>query len=378
MSEQHRTDSGPISPIEDIIEDARNGRIFVLVDHEDRENEGDLVVPAQMATPQAINFMATHGRGIICLSLTPERIHALGLTALSPKHRTRLDTAFTVSIEAREGITTGTSVHDRARTVAAAIDPESGPDDIVTPGHVFPLRARPGGVLARAGHTEAAVDIARLAGLNPSAVICEILTEDGSMARLPDLIPFAVRHGLRIGTIADLIAYRLQHDQIVDAIASRRWTSPSGREWQLKLFRDRIEDSEHVALVFGDIRATELVRVHAISVLDDLLGFVPSLADRLPAAIERIESEGHGIIALVRDGNPREISDRLAEPEPEGQSYQSKTLRQYGTGAAILRELGVSSMILLTNSPPPKIAGIEGYGLRIAGVERLRGRNDNE
>ena len=375
MSDAQPADRGPISPIEDIIEDARNGRIVVLVDHEDRENEGDLMVPAQMATPEAINFMATHGRGIICLSLTPERIEALGLATISPKHRTRMDTAFTVSIEAREGITTGTSVHDRARTVAAAIDPNSGPDDIVAPGHVFPLRARPGGVLARAGHTEAAVDIARLAGLNPSAVICEILTEDGSMARIPDLIPFAMRHGLKIGTIADLIAYRLKHDRIVDLAASRPWISGSGREWQLQVFRDRIEDSEHIALTLGEIRPSALVRVHAISVLDDLLGMEPRLAGRLPAAVERIEAEGNGIIALVRDGNPREISERLAEPE--AQDDKSQTLRQYGTGAAILRELGVTSMTLLTNSPPPKIAGIEGYGLRIIGVERLRGRSSD-
>ncbi len=370
MPEPIPPNTGPVSPIETIIEDARNGRIFILVDHEERENEGDLIVPAQMATPEAINFMATHGRGIVCLSLTPERIEGLGLVALSPKHRTRMDTAFTLSIEAREGITTGTSVQDRARTIATAIDPATGPDDIVTPGHVFPLRSRPGGVLARAGHTEAAVDIARLAGLNPSAVICEILREDGSMARLPDLIPFAERHGLRIGTIADLIAYRLRHDRIVELIATHGWTSPSGREWQLKVYRDRIEDSEHVALVLGEVRPTELVRVHAISVLDDLLGMRSGLAGRIPAAVRRIESEGHGVIALVRDGNPHEITDRLSEAEEE--VSESRTLRQYGTGAAILRELGVRAMILLTHSPPPKIAGIEGYGLRIAEVQRLQ------
>ena len=376
MTEPCRTDGSPISPIEDIIEEARNGRIFILVDHEDRENEGDLVVPAQMATPQAINFMATHGRGIICLSLTPERIDALGLDALSPKHRTRMDTAFTLSIEAREGITTGTSVHDRARTVAAAIDPDCGPDDIITPGHVFPLRARPGGVLARAGHTEAAVDIARLAGLNPSAVICEILTEDGSMARVPDLIPFAEKHGLCIGTIAELIAYRLKYDRILDPVTSTSWVSHSGRKWQLHVFRDRIEELEHVALTLGQVHSTELVRVHAISVLDDLLGLEPQWADRLPAAVKRIEAEGHGVIALIRDGNRREISDRLAEKLDYGD--HAKTLRQFGAGAAILRELGISEMVLLTNSPPPKIAAIEGFGLRVAGVERLHGGGNNE
>ena len=370
----------PLATTAEIIAEAKNGRMFVLVDHEDRENEGDLVVPAPMATPAAINFMATHGRGIICLALTPERIDALGLEVLSPKHRSRVDTAFTVAIEAREGITTGTSVQDRARTIAAAIDPASGPRDIVSPGHVFPLRARPGGVLVRAGHTEAAVDIARLAGLDPSAVICEILSGDGSMARMPELIPFARRHGLRIGTIKDLIAHRLRCDQIVDPVATGGWRSPSGRQWRLQVFRDRTGGGEHVALILGHTRPDLLVRVHAISVLDDLLALEPRRAGRLPAAVQHIEAAGDGIIALVRDGNPRDLSERLEEsgPPPAGApADESRTLRLYGTGAAILRRLGVTSMTLLTQSPPPRMAGIEGYGLSITGVCRLEPDSDD-
>ncbi len=367
-----------VSPIEEIISDARNGRIFVLVDHEERENEGDLVVPGQMATPEAINFMATHGRGLICLALTPERLEALGLKTLSPKNRSRIDTAFTDSIEAREGVTTGISVHDRARTVAVAVDPESTADDITSPGHVFPLRARTGGVLSRAGHTEAAVDISRLSGLNPSGVICEIMNEDGSMARLPDLAVFAKHHRLKIGTIADLIAYRLRHETIVDEVSRVPYRSPAGRTWALRVFRDRIDGSEHLALRFGgdDSPAPVLVRVQAISVIDDVLGLEPSLAHRLPHCVSCIEREGQGAIVLVRDGNPSEISDRLGRSRTKFD--QPQTLRQYGVGAGILKELGIREMTLLTNSPPPRIAGIHGYGLTIAGVQSFGSEGRSE
>ena len=375
MSDPARGDG--ISSTEEIIEDARNGRIFILVDHEDRENEGDLIMPGQMAGPAAINFMVTHGRGLVCLALTPERVDALGLKTLSPKNRSRGDTAFTVSIEAREGVTTGVSVHDRARTVAVAVDPTSGPGDITLPGHVFPLRAREGGVLTRAGHTEAAVDIARLAGLNPSGVICEIMNEDGSMARLPDLVTFASRHDIRIGTIADLIAYRLRNETMVDEVICRAYRSAAGCEWVLRVFLDRITGGEHLALTLGDLSGSGsvLVRVHAVDMLDDLLGFDPARAARVPRAMARIEAEGAGALLMVRDMNPEEISTRLNGGDPE--SAKPQTLRQYGVGAGILKELGLREITLLTDSPLPKIAAISGYGLCVAGVEPLgAGRGD--
>ena len=239
-----RANADIISSVEDIIEDARNGRMFILVDHEDRENEGDLVIPAQMATPDAINFMATHGRGLICLTLPGARIDSLGLPLMASHNSSRHETAFTVSIEAREGVTTGISAADRARTVSVAIDASKGAQDIATPGHIFPLRARDGGVLMRAGHTEAATDIARLAGLNPAGVICEIMNEDGSMARLPDLIAFAQRHGLKIGTISDLISYRRRHDNLVTQTASRPVSSINGGDWLMRIFTDETEGAD--------------------------------------------------------------------------------------------------------------------------------------
>ena len=261
-----------LSAIEDIIDDARNGRMFILVDDEERENEGDLVIPAQMATPDAINFMAKHGRGLICLALTAKRSEELGLQLMGRRNQSRHQTAFTVSIEAREGVTTGISAPDRARTVSVAIDPERGADDIVTPGHIFPLVAREGGVLVRTGHTEASVDIARLAGLNPSGVICEIMNEDGTMARLTDLIPFAQFHGLKIGTIADLIAYRLRHDRIVERMAETVLHSRYGGEFKLYVYVNTIGQAEHVALVKGDISTPEpvMVRMHATNLFDVL------------------------------------------------------------------------------------------------------------
>src|SRR3990167_262438 len=246
---QTKTDySDAISSVEEIIEDARNGRMFILVDHEDRENEGDLVIPAQMATPESINFMATHGRGLICLCLTSERADKLGLELMSRNNGTRHGTAFTVSIEAREGVDTGISAADRARTVAVAVDATKGRDDIVTPGHVFPLIARDGGVLVRAGHTEAAVDLPRLAGLNPSGVICEIMNDDGTMARLNDLIPFARKHGLKIGTIADPIAFRNRTDRLVECVADEPFESDYGGDWRLKSYRNKVDGTVNLVL----------------------------------------------------------------------------------------------------------------------------------
>ena len=356
--------SDAISSIEEIIDDARNGRMFILVDHEDRENEGDLVIPAQMATPNAINFMATYGRGLICLSMTADRIDALGLQMMAPRNSSRHETAFTISIEAREGVSTGISAHDRARTVAVAIDPTSHADDIATPGHVFPLRARDGGVLVRAGHTEAAVDISRLAGLNPSGVICEIMNEDGTMARLPDLVSFAQLHGLKIGTISDLIAYRRKHDSLVKEREVRQVTSEFGGEWMLRLFTDDQGETEHLALTKGEFSGDGpvLVRMHAANPLDDMLGLRPGRAGQLAGAMQEIAREGRGVVVLLRDMTTKLNLDETASPQ---------TLRQYGLGAQILQALGIEELELLTNSPAPRVVGLEGYGLSISGTRPI-------
>ncbi|MBW7057906.1 3,4-dihydroxy-2-butanone-4-phosphate synthase [Paracoccus bogoriensis] len=350
--------SDAISPIEEIIDEARNGRMFILVDHEDRENEGDLVIPAQMATPDAINFMATHGRGLICLSLTAARIEALGLGLMSPRNSSRHETAFTVSIEAREGVTTGISAHDRARTISVAIDPTKGAADIATPGHIFPLRARDGGVLVRAGHTEAAVDISRLAGLNPAGVICEIMNDDGSMARLPDLVAFSQRHGLKIGTISDLIRYRRRHDNLIVERAQRQVVSEHGGEWMMRIFADETQGAEHIVLTKGDLTAPGpvLVRMHALDPLHDVLGVQRGSGGSLPAAMRAIAAEGRGVVVLIRD--LVEKITRPGEPAPH-------ILRQYGLGAQILSALGLSELILLTNTAPVKVVGLDGYGLSI-------------
>ena len=354
--------SEAISPIEEIIADARNGRMFVLVDHEDRENEGDVVIPGQMATPEAVNFMAMHARGLICLALPGERIDALGLPPMTPSNSSRHETAFTVSIEAREGVTTGISAHDRARTVAVAIDPTATAADIATPGHVFPLRAREGGVLVRAGHTEAAVDIARLAGLNPSGVICEVMNEDGTMARLPDLVAFAQRHGLKIGTISELIAYRRRHDNLVHESAVHAVTSAFGGDWMMRVFTDETEGAEHVALSKGDLSAAGpvLTRMHALRPLEDLLG-IGGDPHVLGRAMEIIAAEGRGVVVLLRDPQMR-----LEDANPP-----SGTLRQYGLGAQILAALGLTEIELLSNSPRPRIVGLDAYGLSITGVRPI-------
>jgi 3,4-dihydroxy 2-butanone 4-phosphate synthase / GTP cyclohydrolase II len=353
-----------LSPIEEVIEDARNGRMFILVDAEERENEGDLVIPAQMATPEAINFMAKNGRGLICLALTPDRAKQLHLELMSRSNRARHTTAFTVSIEAREGVTTGISAHDRARTVAVAIDPRSGPQDIATPGHVFPLRARDGGVLVRAGHTEAAVDIARLAGLNPSGVICEIMNEDGTMARLPDLVAIAQRHGLKIGTISDLIAHRRRHDNLVRETAVSTVTSDYGGAWQMRVFTDTAGCGEHIVLSQGDLTAPApvLVRMHAMNPLEDMLGIHPGRSHQLRDAMLAIAAEGRGVLVLLRD---------VAQKLDLGDHVSPNRLRQYGIGAQILNALGLRELVLLTNSPNPKPVGLEGYGLTIAGTRPI-------
>ena len=354
-----------ISSVEEIIDDARNGRMFVLIDHEDRENEGDLVIPAQMATPDAINFMATHGRGLICLALTSERVDQLGLELMSTNNSSRHETAFTISIEAREGVTTGISAHDRARTVAVAIDASKGPSDLATPGHVFPLRARSGGVLVRAGHTEAAVDIARLAGLNSSGVICEIMNEDGTMARLPELIGFAQRHGLKIGTISDLIAYRRRNDNLVRSGELTKILSEFGGEWDMRVYEDETHGDQHIVLSKGDLNGDTpvLVRMHAMDPMLDIVGIGPKgRADEFGAAMEIVAEEGRGVVVLLRDTAMKIENNDNASP---------RTLRQYGLGAQILSSLGLSKLELLTNSPTPKVVGLEAYGLEITSTRKI-------
>ncbi len=346
--------------IEEIIDEARNGRMYVLVDDEDRENEGDLVIPGQMATPDAVNFMATHGRGLICLTLTKARTEQLGLELMSRANGTRHETAFTVSIEAREGVTTGISAGDRARTVAVAIDAGKSRDDIVTPGHVFPLIARDGGVLVRAGHTEASVDISRLAGLNPSGVICEIMNEDGTMARMDDLVPFARRHGLKMGTIRDLIEYRRKHDHLVQRVAEVPFTSDYGGQWKLLTYRNKVDGTDSFVLQMGHINPAQptLARVHTVSILDDMLGQPGPKKRTLQRAMSEIGREGAGLIVLLI--RPQESG------EPGGGEARDMDLRAYGIGAQILADMGVHELILLTNSHRNVVA-IEGYGLNIVG-----------
>ena len=357
-----------LSPIEDIIEDARNGRMFIMVDDEERENEGDLIIPAQMATPDAINFMAKFGRGLICLALTGERVNTLELPAMSRRNGSRHQTAFTISIEAREGVTTGISASDRARTISVAIDPSKGPADIASPGHVFPLEARAGGTLVRAGHTEAAVDLARIAGLNPSGVICEIMNEDGTMSRLPDLIAFAQHHGLKIGTIADLIAYRLKNDRVVERVAEMPFESRFGGDWKMCVYVNTVAYAEHIALVKGDITVAGddpvMVRMHALNVLDDVLGDAASgKSGDLQQAMQMISDVGRGVVVLIREPYARALSDRVKTrigETPEGQGE----VRDYGVGAQILLDLGVSEMILLSNTKRT-IVGLDGYDLSV-------------
>ncbi len=365
--------AGPaLSPIEEIIDEARNGRMYILVDDEDRENEGDLIIPGQMATPDAINFMAKFGRGLICLAMASERVKALGLPLMAQHNGTRHSTAFTVSIEAKEGVTTGISAADRARTIAVAIDAGKGPEHIVSPGHVFPLVARDGGVLVRAGHTEASVDISRLAGLNPSGVICEIMNDDGTMARLPDLIPFARRHGLKIGTIRDLIAYRHAHDRLVKCVAETKLESWHGGEWTAKTYANTAEYGEHMVLQKGRIEPGKptLVRVHTQSMFTDMFGEKGDRAGQLQRAMDVIGAEGAGIIVIIRDGRPTAISEQM---RAKGQG-EPITLRDYGIGAQILVDLGVTDMILLTNQHR-NIVGIEGYGLKVVGERNIPARS---
>ena len=362
-----------LSSIEEVIEEAKQGRIFILVDDENRENEGDLCVPAEMATSDVINFMAKYARGLICLAMERSRVEQLGLSLMTRRNEGRHETAFTVSIEAREGVTTGISAHDRAHTISVATNVNKGQDDIVTPGHVFPLVARDGGSLVRAGHTEAVVDIARLAGLTPAGVICEIMNDDGTMARLPDLLSFAHQHDLKVATIADLISYRRRTESIVERSLESILDSRYGGSWRMIVYLNKVTYAEHIALIKGDITGETpiLVRMHSLNVMEDVLGDQSGSrgGGELQSAMRYIADEGRGVVVVMREPTSTALSEKIrskiktAVPE----AGTENELRDYGVGAQILLDLGIKEMILLTNSEQTVI-GLEGYGLSI--VER--------
>jgi 3,4-dihydroxy 2-butanone 4-phosphate synthase/GTP cyclohydrolase II len=357
-----------ISSAAEIIDEARAGRIFILVDDEDRENEGDLIIPAQFATPDAVNFMAKHARGLICLAMTKSRCERLGLPMMSQANGSLHETAFTVSIEAKQGVTTGISAADRARTISVAINSEMGREDIVTPGHVFPLMARDGGTLVRAGHTEAAVDIARLAGLTPAGVICEIMNDDGTMARLPDLVAFAQRHNLKLGTIADLIAHRRRTEKLVKRVEQGVYASPHGGQWRVISYQNRVDQVEHVAFVMGDLSgdAPVLVRMHAIDTISDIMGGEHLFS--LRGAMRMVVEERRGIVVLIRESRPNAVAECIRHMMQ--MSRAEPALRDYGIGAQILVDLGVKDMILLSNHERT-IVGLEGYGLNVVEQRRI-------
>ncbi len=360
-----------ISETAELIEELRNGRMVILMDAEDRENEGDLVCAAQMATPNMINFMAKYGRGLICLTLPKQRAEQLQLPLMSHRNQSRHQTNFTVSIEAREGISTGISAHDRAHTIATAINLNKTASDIVSPGHVFPLVAREGGVLVRSGHTEAACDMARLAGLYPAGVICEIMNDDGTMARMPELLKFSEEHSIKIGTIADLIAYRRRHDDLLEVISDTTLDSLHAGVVRLILFRDRIDGREHAAIVKGNVDPTKTVpvRVHAVNLLHDLIGMLHAENRHyaLRDAMKRLHQWDEGIIVLLHDPERSQITQGFDENTSAGQM-----LREYGIGARILYELGARNIELISNSPQPSLVALEGYGLKICGTRPLR------
>lgn len=357
-----------VSPIEDIIQDAIDGKPYILVDADDRENEGDVIIPAQFATPAQINFMAMHARGLICLAITKERASQLELVPMTRQNESGHGTAFTVSIEAREGVTTGISVRDRAHTIAVAIDPTKGVDDLVSPGHVFPLTARDGGVLVRAGHTEAAVDVSRLAGLTPAGVICEVMNDDGTMARLPQLLEFAEKHDLKVGTIADLIAYRRKSEKLVERVATAPFESYyCSAPLTIHVYRNLVDGGEHIAIVKGIVRPDEetLVRVHQVDLTADMLGWTDAHRDYVPLALRAMSnSHGPAVAVFVRDPDPVSISRRISGGRKT--YHDTNATRDYGIGAQILLDLGVGKMTLLTSSKS-KLAALEGFGLEVTG-----------
>lgn len=371
----------PVSAIEEVIQDIRQGKMIILVDDADRENEGDLTMAAEMVTPEAINFMARFGRGLICLALAPDIVDRLKLAPMTRDNQSPFQTAFCVSIEARRGVTTGISAADRATTILTAVADHAKPEDLVSPGHVFPLRARKGGVLVRTGQTEGSVDLARLAGLKPAAVICEIMNDDGTMARMPDLEKFAAQHGLKIATIADLVAYRLRNESFVHRRATAKLPTYFG-EFTVIAYDNDVDDNQHIALVMGDINPEEpiLVRVHSECVTGDVFHSLRcDCGDQLEAAMVRVEQEGRGVIlymhqegrgiGLVNKIRAYELQDQGADTVEANEALGFKAdLRDYGIGAQILRDLGVRRMRLMTNNPK-KIIGLEGYGLQV--VERV-------
>lgn len=368
----HEEDQAVLSSIEEVLVDVRAGKPVIIVDEEGRENEGDLIIAAEKATAETINFMAKEGRGLICLPMESQMVERLGLELMGRGDNSRHKTAFTVSIEAREGVTTGISAADRAKTIQTAINPESSPSDIATPGHVFPLLARDGGVLVRAGHTEAAVDLARLAGFSGAGVICEIMNDDGSMARLDDLVAYAQRHNLKIGAIADLIAHRRRSECLVEKIYEDDFSSVHGGPFQFSLYASKVQYAEHIALVKGDIKNTDepvLVRMHLIDVFDDILG--GSESSTLHRSMEIIGEEGRGVIVILRPPRPKNLSRRFIKDKDQKSGGQE--LRDYGIGAQILQDLGVQNMILLTDSPK-NVIGLDGYDLYIQGHRAIKNK----
>ena len=365
-----------LSTIEEVIADAKAGKLFILVDDEDRENEGDLCVIGEYATADAINFMAKYGRGLICLALTRIRTEQLGLTMMERRNESRHETAFTISIEAREGVTTGISAADRALTIKTAIDPNCGERDITTPGHIFPLIARDGGTLVRAGHTEAVVDIARACGSDhPSGVICEIMKDDGEMARIPDLISVAKEHDLKIASIADLIAWRRRNESLVQRTVESAITTRIGGEWRMVIYANTVSNIEHIALVKGDISAGDpvLVRMHALDLMADLLGAVSEkrAGDELATAMAAIAEAGCGVIVVLRETIASSLSSMVSQKfNMTSDTSGNRDLRDYGVGAQILTDLGIRKMILLSDTRP-NVVSLEGYDLEITDWQRI-------
>ncbi|MBM3590011.1 MAG: 3,4-dihydroxy-2-butanone-4-phosphate synthase [Alphaproteobacteria bacterium] len=369
------TKNNHLASIEEIINDAKNGKMFILVDDENRENEGDLVIPAQMCDDQKINFMAKFGRGLICLALEESRVNQLELPLMALNNESRHRTAFTVSIEAKEGIATGISAQDRAKTIEVAISATNGKESIVSPGHIFPLKAQNGGVLVRAGHTEASVDIAKLAGLNPSGVICEIMNDDGTMARLPDLIKFAKKHNLKIATIADLIEYRRKKEKLIEIVKSQKFLSRIAGLVELKIYRSKIDGIEHLALIKGKIDSSQtiLVRMHHLNIIADCLEEAQNpRSGLLNKSLKKINKAQNGVIVIIRQPHEK-IEDLFFNNQNPHQNFRNdsqKTLRNYGTGAQILADLGIKNLILLSNSKK-SVIGLDAFGIKICGYKKI-------